>query len=373
MKSEYKLGWFPHPAFESWALAFEEKYQMVDFVMVGDPAFAKNKTRKQEGRHCIFCNKSYPEVTFRNAAHLLSKMIGNTDLYSTFECDTCNNKFSRLETDLSYFLGLGRSITGMNENKKAPGFAGIGAEAKAVWYKGRKLLVIHKENAERNVEQGSTKLAYGKPTYTPAHVYKIFLKCALSVLPLEEVINDYRPALEHLRGGKVLVGAYVNLYRFPLTVNMPLHVNIFKRKQEIDKLPVYIASFYFTNLVVSLPVLLHQQDLKYCGQTIEIPSAPPYFVDGNDLFLMTPIFSHHDLSSPFKLESDPEEITIQFDNTDRKNTIRFDTNTGEVLHTAYSPSGSKYFILTEEGTAFTLEELRGLIKEIDRQFSKKGS
>jgi hypothetical protein len=371
MKSEYKPGWFVHPAFASWALPFEEKYQMANFLMVGDPAFAKNRTRKREGRHCIFCDKSFPEVNFQNAALLLSKMIGNTDMYSTFECDTCNNKFSLLETDLSYFLGLGRSITEMNKDKKPPGFAGIGTEAKPIWYKGRKLLVIHKENAERKAEEGSTKLDYRKPTYTPANVYKLFLKCALSVLPQKDVINDYKMALQHLQGGKVLGGAHINLFRFPLTVNMPLYTFVFKRKPGIEKLPVNIVSFYFANLVVTLPVLLHQQDTKYFGQTMEVPAAPPYFVDGNDLASITPEFFWHDLSSPLKLKNEPEEITMQFNKADLENAARFDPVTGEVTEIAYNPSGSKYFIVTERGTEFTKEELAGLLKEIERQFSKE--
>ena len=51
-------------------------------------------------------------------------------------------------------------------------------------------MVIHNENAERNAEEGSTKLAYQKPTYTPANVYKLFLECALSALPRQEVLKD---------------------------------------------------------------------------------------------------------------------------------------------------------------------------------------
>src|SRR5438046_2508594 len=115
---EDKLGWYPHSSLTTWAEAFEDKYQMVDMIRVGDTTFAKNKTRQQQGRHCIFCNKSYPEVTFKHAAHLLSRMIGNTDLFSTFECDECNSRFSLLETDVASFLGLGRSISGMKGERK---------------------------------------------------------------------------------------------------------------------------------------------------------------------------------------------------------------------------------------------------------------
>lgn len=370
MSSVDRPGWFAHPAFASWAPAFEEKYQMVDMIMIGDTAFAKNKTRKQEGRHCLFCNKSYPAVTFRNAAHLFSKMMGNTDLYSTFECDVCNNKFSGLETDLSYFLGIGRSITDMNSNKKPPGFVGIGAEARSILYKGKKLLVIHNKNVERSARTCSTKLTYQKPTYTPANVYKLFLKCALSVLPREEVVNDYGLALQHLKGVTVLGGAHINLYRFPLTVNMPLHVYIFKRKPSLDKLPVYIASFYFANVIISFPVLLHREDLKYINQNVDIPAAPPYFIAGNDLEAITPAFYRHDLSSPLKIKNEREEMVMHFNKADLENATRFDPVTDEETRTSYNPSGSKYFITTEQGNVFTKEELKEVLDLIQQEFSK---
>ncbi len=366
---EEKIGWYVHPAFEKWGEPFEEKYQMVDVLMVGDPAFARNKTHRQEGRHCNFCNKDYPDTSFKSAAHLLSRMIGNTDLFSTFECDACNTRFSLFETDVASFLGLGRSITGLKENRLPPGFAGIGLEAKSMLFKGKKILVIHKKNAERNIEEGSTKLQYQKPTYTPANIYKLFLKCALSVLPQDEVVSDFQLALEYLQGDKVLTGAHINIFRFQLTIDLPLHVYIFKKKEMTDKLPVYIASFYFDNLVVTLPVLLHRDDLANLNQPVQIPAAPPYFVYGNEIDKINPSFFTHDLSSPFKLKFEPEEIIMQFNKSDLEQSIRYDPKTGEETQTAYNPAGSKYFIGTEEGITFTKEELTELINVIDDKFS----
>lgn len=362
-------GWFAHPFYEKWAEPFEDKYQMVDMVMVGDNTFAKNKTKKKEFRHCTFCDKSHPYTKFNNDAHLLSKIIGNTNLFSTFECDSCNNKFSLFETDLASFLGLGRSITSLSNNKKAPGFPGIGLEARSIIFKDKKLMVIHKENAERNVEEGSTKLDYQKPTYTPANIYKLFLKCALSVLPQNEVIRDYKLALLYLQGGQVLTGSHINVFRFPLTVKMPLHVYIFKKKIPSDKIPTYIMSFYFDNMVVSFPVLLHCDDLIYLNETVQIPAPPPYFIHGNDLTPIVPTFTRYDLSSPLKLKFEPEEITMQFNKDDLDNATMFDTKTGELKQTVYNPAGSKYFIATEHGTVFSKEELPELMERIEQEFS----
>ena len=232
-------------------------------------------------------------------------------------------------------------------------------------------MVIHHKHAQRNVEDGITKLSYQKPTYTPANIYKLFLKCALSVLPSKEVQKDYVLALKHLRGQTVLLGAHVNIYRFPTSVNMPLHVYSFKRKPGVEKLPVYIVSFYFSNLVVNFPVLLHREDIKHMNQPIEIPVAPPYFLAGTDLEAIKPVLSYHDLSSPLKLKNEEEVMTLQFDKADLANTARYDPKTGEVTKTKYNPSGSKYFIATEHGAEFTTDELTDLMNEIDRQFSKE--
>lgn len=366
-----KLGWFPHSAFTTWAVPFEDKYQMVDMLMVGDTAFARNKAKKQQGRHCIFCNKSYPEVSFKNAAHLLSRMIGNTDLFSTFECDACNNLFSKLESDVASFLGVGRSITGMAEERKAPGYPGIGLNAKSLIFNNKKLLVIHKENAERNLEDGSTKLPYQKASYMPANVYKLFLKCVLSMLPNDEVVTDFQLALTHLRGGTCLGGAHINVFRFPPTVNMPLHVYLFKRKSDEDKIPLYVASFYFDNVVVNVPVLLHRRDMEFMDQTVELTAAPPYFAHDCDLHPITPTFSTHDLSSPYKLKYEAEEIVMQFKSDDLAKTSSFDTKTGTTTQGAYNPAGSKYFIQAEAGTTFTQEELTELVKVIEQEFTQE--
>lgn len=366
---EEKLGWFPHSAFTTWVEPFEDKYQMVDMIMVGDSTFSKNKTKKQEGRHCIFCNKSHPRTTFKNAAHLISRMIGNTDLFSTFECDNCNTLFSKLETDVASFLGVARSITNLGEPRKTPGYAGINLNAKSLVFNNKKLLVIHKEDAERNEKDGTTKLKYQKASYIPANVYKLFLKCALSILPNSEVVNDFQLALQHLKGGTILGGAHINVFRFPLTTNMPLHIYLFKKKSVNEKLPSYVVSFYFFNFVVNVPVLLHREDVNNFNHPIQMPAAPPYFVDGCDLDAIVPIFTTHDLSSHNKLKYEPEELTMQFDKTELGNTAKFDITTGEITQEIYDPAGSKYFIQTEVGTEFTKEELSELMLLIEKEFA----
>ncbi len=82
------------------------------------------KPRKE--RVCRFCGKSSTETTFRRVAHLLPELIGNKHLRSDFECDTCNGFFNKHENDLANFLGISRSIGGIQGKNGIPTFKSTG-------------------------------------------------------------------------------------------------------------------------------------------------------------------------------------------------------------------------------------------------------
>lgn len=365
---QQSIGLIPPARYDQYAAEFEQHYELNDYLIIGDSRYAKNKTHQQQGRNCLFCSQAYPQVSFTSEAHLISRMLGNTDLFSTFECDTCNNKFSKLETDLASFLGFGRSLSGMMNPAKAPGFPGIGLEAKSLIYKGKKLLVVHKNGASYNMADGTTKLTYGKPSYTPANVYKLLLKCALSVLPREEIESNFQLALQYLRGQLVVGGAYADMFQFPLGMKLPLHTQIFKKKRTEAELPVYIASIYTDNLVISFPVLPHHEDLRYLDKDICIPVAPPYFVEEHEFDSVDPIYTRYNLSSLDKLKAEPEEMTMHINPEETENMVRFNTKTGEMTQTDYDPSNFKYIIHTEAGVSFSIEEMKELHDLIDQKF-----
>jgi len=368
MANDQQIGLFAHPAFLERARLFEAQYQMIDYIENNDPQFSKKNLKGRKEKHCLFCNRDSKKTSFRNDAHLLPEMLGNRNLYSYFECDECNNKFSLFETDLAAYLGLGRSISGMKGEKKAPGFPGIDIEAKSIIFEGRKVMVIQKENAERNIDAGTTKLKYRKPTYKPFNVHKLFFKCALSILPNDDVLSNYQVALEYLRGGKVIAGSHISGYRFNLNWKMPLHVHVFKKINPSDKIPTHVVNFYFDHYVITLPILLYKEDMSFYDQSIDMPIAPPYFTWDNTIRQETPHTFMEDLSSPNKLKNKEEEIVMKFNRDDLDKATKLNIKNGEESQTSYNPSGSKYFILTEEGITFTKDQLKRLLELIEEKF-----
>ncbi|MGC4038430.1 MAG: hypothetical protein QM764_20870 [Chitinophagaceae bacterium] len=151
---------------------------------------------------------------------------------------------------------------------------------------------------------------------------------------------------------------------------MPLHILIFKKKNPDEKLPVYTFSFYFDNVIISIPLLLHRGDLINSGETIQFPIVPPYFVSDDAVLGIQPILSIHDMSSPLKLKGEVEEMVMQFDKSELKKVVRFDPKTGGTTETDYNPSGSKYFITVEHGVELTKAEMIQLSTLIEKAFSE---
>ncbi len=166
----------------------------------------------------------------------------------------------------------------------------------------------------------------------------------------------------------MLAGSHICVYRYPLTVSMPLHAYIFKKKKARDKIPTYVVSFYFDHIIITLPLPLHHDDMKFYGKDVEMPLAPPYFIGGHDMGPLTATTTIEDLSSPRKLKNDTEEMTLEFNKVGHENADFYNPITGEEGW-GYNPVGSKYMIATEHDVSFTKEELKKLVAVIEEIFT----
>lgn len=340
---------YPHPSFESRSRLFHEKYECLHIIGEGNDAYSKRKLKKAKERFCIFCGKGYPSVKFNHFSHLLPQLIGNGDLYSDFECDVCNERFSRYENDFAEFLGVSNSISGVGSGKKPKGFAGRKLKAKSRSFIGEHFLIIAPEDIQ---QVGNTKvITYTKNPYTPANVYKTLVKCAVSLLaPLEK--GNLNAALSYLNAKlKVEKGAIINGYKLAFSIDMPLHVFVFKKRNNSEPIATYILSFYFKNHIITLPFPFLPDDLKTSQQGVNIIIPPPFFANQQVMAEVEPSPFSVDLSSEDRVVDEEEIIHLEIDDESLKNSCYYDPVSDTLVKAEYNPQGTKFIVLMKDGVS----------------------
>lgn len=337
-----------HPHFTERARVTYEQYELIDIVANDDERYSIKKLKPKKDRTCLFCGGKFGDVTFQSDAHLISKHIGNSSLFSDFECHSCNLRFGKMEDDLAKFLGVAKSLAKGKESKME-GFKGKFLSAHSRSFIGNDFLILAPKDIKR--EGNKTSIRYIKNPYTPLNVYKSLVKFSLSLLPNDVVKNTFQSALDFLSGKMVIqYGAPLSWYTLPFNNTLPLYILIFKKKDKEANLPLYMMSFYFNNFIVNLPLLFDGQ-IKNNITERNIITPPPYF--GNDNYLSIPVHSHvvRDFASSEKLTDEWEELTFIAPEDSDKKLWAYDTITDKMEQRPYDGTGIKYMIITKEGVS----------------------
>jgi len=357
------LGVFFPPGSEEQAELFFDKYDMKGIVANGDPTYGKRTLRGYSTRTCRFCGRCYPNVSFSDYSHLLPQLIGNSNLYSDFECDDCNKGFSEMENDLADFLGISRSITGFSSDKKTKGFKGRRLTAKSRSFIGDNILILAPEDLEGTKDQLSFR--YTKNAFAPIRVYRALLKSALSLLSDTEVQGNYNLALEFLGGKDFLKqGAVIAGYQLAFRINLPLHVYRFEKKRREDPLPTHLFAFYFQNHIIVFPVPFHRQDLSPIENDYNFLLPPACFVSEEDRDNAMPLSFIRDMSSAETVDNEEETITMSMDPKVLENACVYDPGTGKIEQKNYHFGNTKYLILVKPGATVNPAEFSDFIKKV---------
>lgn len=286
-------------------------------------------------------------------------MIGNTNLYSDFECDKCNERFSGLENDFADFLGISRSIAGLSGEKQTRGFVGRKIGAKSRSFAGNNILIIAPEDVKR--EGTKTTISYIKNAFTPSNVYKALLKCSLSLLSDDEVKGNYWRAIDYLADRCVIKSrAVIRGYHLSFQTTLPLHIYTFRKKVKEDKIPTHVMCFYFQNHIIVFPLPFHEADIHTSDLDILLP--PPYFVGQEDMVNSLPTPFLRDMTSSAKVDNEEDNIIFQIAHDSLKDLYYYDPATDKYEQTGYNPVTPKYLIITKEGVTVNPKELSAFIK-----------
>ncbi|WJI44006.1 hypothetical protein NL532_25815 [Mesorhizobium sp. C120A] len=142
-------------------------------------------------RHCRFCGKESPDVSFSNDAHAVPAFVGNKVLFSRYECNTCNDRFSEFEDDFAK-MTMGDRAVGRVAKRK--GFASLKAKDKRSSWEHTPTGVLIKQYEEDGIftldpENSSLVVKHDTQPFRRLGVYKCLSKCAYTLLPDSELDN----------------------------------------------------------------------------------------------------------------------------------------------------------------------------------------
>jgi hypothetical protein len=363
---EISSGLYVHPNFEERGRQFLGLYNLVAVKAVGDEEYSKRSLRGYTNRTCLFCGKSYPDAQFSSLSHLLPKAIGNTNMYSDFECDNCNARFSSFEDDLVNFLGVGRSFAGMEGEGRTWGFNARRLSAKSRSFMGENVLVIAPEDIE--VFDGVCCCLYTKNTYRPSRVYRALLKSALSLLGVGEVTKSYQFALLYLMEGAICkAGLTVGGYNLAFQIAMPLHVYLFRKKRSTDRIHTEVIVFHFQNKIISLPVPFHREDMPLASKDFQFILPPPLFFNPQDMEVSEPQAWASEFAGEDAVVDEQELLIISRDPSIVRDLPFYDPETDSIKSGQPDLALLKHVIISRKDYAGNLKELWEFINEQDKK------
>jgi len=148
----------------------------------------RKTTLGQKIGHCRFCKKSIPEVSFKQKAHALPQFIGNNFLLSYYECDACNDHFSRkLENEMANFIKPFHTIYGIKGEKNIPVYKSKEVRLES---DGAELIINSFNDSTLTGDLSSKEftLSLNTDKFIPIGVYKCLTKMALTIMPETEVV-----------------------------------------------------------------------------------------------------------------------------------------------------------------------------------------
>jgi hypothetical protein len=309
-------------------------------------------------RKCRFCGREGGH-SFLNEAHLIPRLLGNETLLSDFECDPCNKHFSRIESHLTNYLGIQRTLWGLNNLQSSiPTFTSPDQlRASKERFYGAKSVGISRnikvDSFKIDDNTGKIDIVFKKNSYVPLFVYKTLLKIALSAISQVDVEN-YSYAIKFLKTKEL--DSIVTGYAKVLCYTSPPHVRVrqpvatlFKRRNEYDPLPTHIFMLSFENIVYQFPIPFNAADREsgLFNQPVHPLFCPPVFSVQPDEEMR---FGKEiiNLSSLEKVVGEKDFLSFNANPEDLAKAIAFNPASGKQTNEVFDPNEiMKFFFLNE--------------------------
>ncbi|RDK89214.1 HNH endonuclease [Marinirhabdus gelatinilytica] len=208
--------------------------------------------------NCIFCGDEL-KTNNKTHSHLIPELFGKNSSRNNFECDSCNELSGKWESSVGTFLTPIRIVSRIkNKRGKIPKFKSrldgfdypteIYVDESGI-FKG-KLATMDDFQLQAD---GSGRLVFRLGRTNPFHIYKVFLKIALSLMP-EEVLKKESWMKQHLFREEVDKQLFPCMYQiFTDEIIFPTPIFELKRLSVHHKYhPQYLLIAYFGKTMVEI-------------------------------------------------------------------------------------------------------------------------
>lgn len=300
---------------------FNKKYKSLKAINTNtaEKIYLGSKTK----RKCRFCGKSRPHVSFKNDAHVIPQFLGNRNVLSYFECDYCNELFSKYEDSFASFFSAFRTFANIKGQKGVPKykdpFSGFEISRNSYLVK----MASHDLN-DYNIDEKNKTIYLNtvKESYIPLYVYKSLVKiglCLISNEQLDKYSKSIAFLLEKSSEDKYNKFPFARMFSYfipgPPIEMKPIAVLFTKLERNKDN------NYPHSTLVLHIPNHLLQIFIPFCsydkhmykiGYKIDLPIYPltfdfSWFKKYGDYQ-----FNNIDLSTNVKREKEKVDISIKY-------------------------------------------------------------
>ncbi|MHC1752589.1 HNH endonuclease [Humidesulfovibrio sp.] len=238
---------------------------------------------KKENRICRFCGRNAEQTKFNTTAHAFPEFIGNKSLLSNYECDECNNFFSRtIEDNFDKFTSTERTFYNVDGKKGVPSIRSDDHKSRIEMTE-RGLRITSQENSSFvALDEVNKELTVKRktPKFVPRLAYKCLVKMALSMMP-EEDFECFKELVQWImirdfRGDKIEADSLLVQKSFTPVSRVVDHVAamLFRRRDDNIYLPHFIFNLEFSNFTYCLALPFSKKDAHLQGKMTSYPSFP---------------------------------------------------------------------------------------------------
>lgn len=273
-------------------------------------------------KKCRFCSKTEPDVTFKSVAHAIPEFTGNKKLFTYYECDACNSKFSKLfESHMANYMNLWHTFSQVRGKGGVPSFKTIHQKKSRVDVGETNVEIENHEGdpiATIDEEKKTITFTAKRASYIPIAIYKCLVKMALTIMPDSE-LHNFKTTLKWINEDDHSVSAFDLKSLIALMSIAPgakpysfTSCMLFKRKDNPpENVPYMLFLLAYGNFAFQIYLPMCLEDEKYQGSNTEMVYIPTPI----DMLQGTKILTRKklDLNRKTPVKGDEETVMLQYE------------------------------------------------------------